>query len=295
MQSDADAMPLISDLTSFVQIGDIISMVPGKGLTIIEVKEGAVNNRILDFLGFYRQSGCDRALEYFLASEGPHVAKQMGRMLRQEERMSHVLEVMKTGTGTDPDTSQKIKIPEEFIPVQDWDAELNQLIEKSEERGWALDVVEGCLFVACYSKGAMLHASNLAFNAWFDECGGDEFSPRARLLDSMQAPLALPIFSRQLPEEAKFDLLFGRKQICMGINVDALIKRCEAAGLHVRFGSNKETTEIERAGVKPHRHKGRSIFIGNNDNEMALLGGIFMRALFHGQKPISIIKTILSI
>lgn len=294
VQNDPDAMPLISDLTSFVQVGDIISMAPGKGLSIIEVKEGAVNNRILDFLGFYRQSGCERALEYFLASEGPLVAKQMGRVLRQEERMSHVLEVMNTGASTDPDTSQKIKIPDEFIPVEDWDGELNQLIQNSEERGWALDVVEDCLFVACYSKGPMLHASNLAFNAWFDGCGGDETSPRARMLDSMQAPLALPIFSRQLPEEAKFDLLFGRKQICMGINVDALIKRCEDVGLRVRVGSNKETTEIEQAGVTPYRHKGKSIFIAKNDKEMALLDGIFMRALFHGQKPVSTIQTILS-
>lgn len=294
VEDDPDAMPLISDLTSFVQVGDIISMVPVGGISIIEVKEGAVNKRILDFLDFYHQSGCDRALEHFLTSEGPHVAKQMGRVLRQEGRMSHVLEVMETGSSTDPDTFQDIKIPDEFIPVDDWDAELNQLIEASEEKGWALDVVEDCLFVACYSKGPMLHASNFAFNAWFDECGGDESSPRARMLDSMQAPLALPIFSRQIPEEAKFDLLFGRKQICMGINLDALIKRCEKVGLHVRVGSNKETTQIEQAGAKPYRHKGKSLFIGKNDKEMALSDGIFMRALFHGQKPVSTIQAILS-
>ena len=80
----------------------------------------------------------------------------------------------------------------------------------------------------------------------------------------------------------------------MGINVDALINRCEAVGLHVRAGSNKETTKIEQAGVKPYRHKGKSIFIGNDRNEMALLDGIFMRVLFHGQKPISTLQTILS-
>ena len=35
LQTDRDAMPLISDLTSFVQVGDILSMVPGKGLSVI--------------------------------------------------------------------------------------------------------------------------------------------------------------------------------------------------------------------------------------------------------------------
>lgn len=294
VEKDSDAMPLISDLTSFVQVGDILSMASEKGLSILGVKEGAVNKKISDFLHFYSQSRCDRALDYFLLSEGPLVAKQMGRMLRQTERMGHVIEVMKSGSGTDPDTKQKIRIPEEFIPVEDWDADLNNLIDKSVESGWALDVVDGCLFVACYSSGPMLHASHLAFNMWFDQCGAEADSPRARLMDSMQVPLALPVFARQIPEEIKFDVLFGRKQICMGVNVQSLLDRCEETGLTVRTGSNKEASKLEQLGVKPFRHKGRSIYIGNGDKEMALMDGIFMRALFHGQKPVSIIHALLS-
>lgn len=294
VKNSPDAMPLLSDLTTFVQVGDIFSFDPQSGLSIIEVKEGEVNHRISSFLDFYSKSRCDRALYYFLSQEGLHTAKQMQRMMRQSGRMAHVREAMSSGTSTDPDSGQKVHIPEEFIPINDWDEELNALLTGSEDRGWALDVIEDCLFVACYADGPMFPGSHLAFNLWFDECGGDAESPRARMMDSIRAPLALPIFSRHIPEESMFDLLFGRKHLCMALSLEKLIKKCEEAGLTVRQGTNKETSRLEQGGAKPYQHKGKSIFIGNGSNELALMDGIFIRAFFHGQKPVSTIKSILS-
>jgi hypothetical protein len=294
VEKDEDAMPLISDLTSFVQVGDILSMASEKGLSIVEVKEGEKNRKISEFLDLYSQSGCDRALSYFLSAEGPKVAKQMSRMARQMARMSHTVEIMNSGTSTDPDSDQKIKIPDEFIDVDEWYPELNHVIKESEDKGLALHVVEKCLFFACYSHGPLFPAGHVAFNVWFDGCGGDAESPRSRFMDCMQAPLALPIFLQPIPDECKLDILFGRKQILMGINVKALLEQCESIGLSVRPGTNKETSKLEQAGAKPFRHKGKSIYIGKGDKEMALMGGMFMRALFHGQKPVSLIEAILS-
>jgi len=294
VENSPDSMPLLSDLTSFVQIGDILSLDPKHGLSIIEVKEGRVNHRISNFLDFYSESGCDRALHYFISQEGPHTVKQMQRMMRQSGRMAHIIEVMSSGTSTDPDSGQKVHIPEEVIPISDWDQELNALIDRSEDKGWALDVVEDCLFVACYADTPMFPGSHLAFNLWFDKCGGDPESPRARMMDSIRAPLALPIFSRRIPAEKMFDLLFGRKHICMALSLEKLIAKCEEDGLTVRQGTNKETSRLDQAGAKPYRHKGKSIFIGDGSNELVLMDGIFMRAFFHGQKPVSTIKSILA-
>jgi hypothetical protein len=288
------AMPLLSDLTSFVQVGDILSLDPDRGLSIIEVKEGEVNLRISQFLEFYSKSQCQRALHHFLSREGPHTAKQMQRMMRQSGRMAHVTEVMSSGTSTDPDSGQKVHIPEEFIPISDWNEELNALLTESDERGWALDVIEGCLFVGCYTDTPMFAGSHLVFNQWFDGSGGDAQSPRARMMDSIRAPLALPVFSRPITPEHMFDFLFGRKHLCMALHMDELIAKCKEAGLTVRQGTNKETSRLEQQGAKPYRHKGKSVFIGNGSNELALMDGIFIRIFFHGQKPVSTIKAILS-
>jgi len=194
----------------------------------------------------------------------------------------------------DPDSGQTINIPEEFIPMSDWDEEFIALLARAEEKGWALDVIEDCLFLGCYADTPMFHGSHIAFNLWFDECGGDAESPRVRMMDSIRAPLALPIFSRHIPVENKFDFLFGRKHLCMALSVGELIRKCEEAGLIVRRGTNKETSKLEQSGVKPYRYKGKSIIIGDGSNEMVLMDGIFMRIFFHGQKPVSTIKAILS-
>jgi len=296
VESNKDAMPLLSDLTTFVQVGDILSLDPdASSLSIIEVKEGEVNEKIYEFINFYMESGCDRALGYFLFREGPHVAKQLERMLRQMGRMAHVREIMTSGSSIDPDNDQRVVIPEEFIPVGYWDAELNYVFQESEKHGWGLEIIDDCLFIACYAGDLMLPASHLAFNMWFDYCGGTAESPRARLMDSLIAPLGLPVFLRPIPKENIFDLMFGRKQVCMGINVDALFHKCKQVGLSVRSGTNKETSQIEQAGQKPFRHNGKCVFVGKDGKEMILMDGIFLRAFFHGQTPLSIIESLLSI
>jgi hypothetical protein len=114
------------------------------------------------------------------------------------------------------------------------------------------------------------------------------------MMDSILAPLALPVFSRHIAPESMFDLLFGRKHVCMALSLENFIKKCMKEGLNVRHGTNQETSRLEQAGVKPYCYKGKSIFIGNGTNEMALMDGIFIRAFFHGQKPVSTIKTLLS-
>jgi len=105
--------------------------------------------------------------------------------------------------------------------------------------------------------------------------------------------LALPVFNRQIPHEKMFDLLFGRLQICMGVNVEAFLAKCQREGITVRSGTNRETSQLEQLGGRLYRHNGKSIFLGNGKVEMGLADGVFLRMLFHGQKPISLIKAIL--
>ena len=56
-----DSMPLISDLTSFIQVGDILNLDPSKGITINEIKEGDKNLYLLEFMAFIAQAQCERA------------------------------------------------------------------------------------------------------------------------------------------------------------------------------------------------------------------------------------------
>ncbi|WP_429096971.1 hypothetical protein [Aeromonas media] len=288
-----DAAILISDLTSFIQVGDLLICDPEKGITISEVKEGSMNAKIGDFMKFYMQSQCDRVLYYFGQQEGEHAVKQLQRMFRQADRMNHVSTVLQTGKGVDPDTNQHINISEPFFIMDSWDSRLVKALDIANEKGWALDVIDNCLFIGVYASEYMRTGGHILFNSWFDEMGGTPECPRALLIDCMRNPLALPIFSRNIPDEYKFDVLFGRKQVCIGICIELLLDECKKVGLSVRFATNKERGQLDKTGNRPYRHKGNAIFIGNGSVEFVLLDGIFLRAMFHGQSPISVIQAIL--
>ncbi|MCY1532518.1 hypothetical protein D9M68_677990 [compost metagenome] len=208
--------------------------------------------------------------------------------------MGHVTEVMTKGRSLDPDTNQSVHIPEEYLYIQDWDDELNAILEESDSKGWALDVVDDCLFMGSYSKDAMLGAGHGIFNLWVDQFEGTPNCPRAQLLDSMKHPLAPPIFNWNISDGHKFDILFGRKNVCIALNVSALLKRLRKVGLKVREATNKEASMLDQQGVPPYRHNGKAIFIGNEQQEMPLMDGILMRVLFHRQRPIETIQAILN-
>lgn len=294
ISSDPGSFSLISDLTSFIQVGDLLTMGSLGGLSIGEVKEGQKNHEIFEFMKFFAKSGCPRSLHYFAQEHGKSGIKQLQRMSRQVERMGHVTEIMKSGTSLDPDTNKKIYIPDEFIYIPDWDEELNAILDKSDSKGWAIDVIDDCLFIASYSKNSFIGKGHVAFNMWFDEFGGTKNCPRFRLFDSMTHPLALPIFNLKISTPHKLDILFGRKNVCIGLNIGALLGKLTKSGFKVREGTNKEASQLDQQGFPPYRYNGKAIYIGNGQREMALMDGVFLRVMFHNQRPIETIRAILN-
>lgn len=295
LKNKPNTVSLISDLTSFIQIGDLLECDPikGKGLTIVEVKEGEMNAKIGDFMEFYMHSQCNQALHHFAQQEGEQAIKQLQRMFRQINRMLYVTSVLSTGIGIDPDTNEQVKIPEPFFPIENWDNQLTHILNKAHDKGWAVDVIDNCLFLGVYASEHMRIGGHIIFNHWFDNAGGTPECPRKRLIDCMYNPLALPIFSRDIPDEYKFDVLFGRKHVCMGICIEKLLEECNKIGYSVRFATNKEQGLLDKTGKRPYKHKGKSVFIGDGVKEVVLMDGIFLRIMFHGQTPMSVIKTMI--
>ena len=294
LKEKPNSIPLISDLTSFVQVGDILQFDPSKGLSIIEVKEGETNKRISDFIHFYSESSCQRALYYFAEQEGKSGTKQLGRMLRQAARMSHFAEIKLRGFSIDPDNKQRVIIPEEYILTDSWDAELNDTIEKANTNGWAINIIDNCLFIGCYAEQHMRAGGHIIFNGWFEKCGGSNQCPRSRLIDSMFIPLAMPLFLLHIPPESIFDFLFGRMQLCMGISVEKLMSECVNQGLSVKMATKKETAKLKQKGGVPYIYKGQAIIISLESKSLILSDGLFLRSMFHGQKPVSVIKAYLT-
>jgi hypothetical protein len=64
-RQDPGSISIISDLTSFVQVGDLLTMSSEGRITISEVKEGKKNHEIFDFMKFFMETPCEHALNHF--------------------------------------------------------------------------------------------------------------------------------------------------------------------------------------------------------------------------------------
>lgn len=273
---------LISDLTTFIQIGDLLVIDPDEGLTIIEVKEGEVNKKILEFKEFIGESQCPRAIQYFLENEEDKTVRQLERTLRQDARMAHISQLLNSGRSTDPDTKQDIFIPDEPLPMDSWDEELASVIEKSKTSGWAISTTDECLFIGAYRE-KMRFAGPYAFDVWFDGCGGKPGYPKMNLMSTMAIPLALPIFIRSLPIESIFDILFGRVVVHVALQIDVLIEICKKQGLDARWSSTKEAGRMRNnPQAKPWIFENKMVMVGKGDNIGPISDGLFLRIFGHG-------------
>jgi len=291
-RQDPGSISIISDLTSFVQVGDLLTMNSQGRITISEVKEGKKNHEIFDFMKFFMETPCEHALSHFAQQQGKSGMKQLQRMLRQIVRMGHVADVISTGKSVDPDTDHTINIPDAFVYVPNWDEELNKILESADSNGYGYHVIDSCLFMGAYTKDGMGGYGHGMFNILFDKYEGGLESPRYRLVDCMISPLALPIFNLNISNEHKFDLLFGRKNVCLGLNIIRFLERLKEIGLTVRAATKKEVSQMEQKGAKLYKWKGEAIFVGNGKNEACLSHGLFVRILFHGLRPIETVKAI---
>ncbi|MGP3372434.1 hypothetical protein ACTVFP_22330, partial [Escherichia coli] len=168
IEAHPDAMPLISDLTSFLQVGDLLISCPDTGLLTCEVKEGEMNHKILSVIDECITAPPEEVLKSFVINEGPTAFKQLLRVQRQADRMEYVKSVISNDEGVNPDTKEKIKISEPTINIESWDEILVKTLEESEKKGWAINTFDDFIFIGCYSNPDTVKKGHIAFNYWLD-------------------------------------------------------------------------------------------------------------------------------
>lgn len=281
---------LISDLTSFVQVGDLLIYDADKGLAVVEVKEGEKNKKLMEFARFISESKCERALHYFFKEEGDKAFEQLLRMLKQSVRMGHFVELLKTGRSRDPDIDLDVRVPNDPLPIKTYDDQLAGVIEESKDRGWAIAHVDDCLFIGAY-RDKMRVPGQEVFRLWFEGCGGKPGFPRDNLISCMQVPLALPVFCRAIPKEHMFDILFGRVVVHIAINMDAFITLCRTNGLEARWSTRKEAAKLHQQAKHKAYHpwtwNNQALLVGANQSLGPISDGLFVRMIFHGTTPLS--------
>jgi len=278
-RADFSNLVVYSDLTTFVQAGDLLVAGPDGSITFVEVKSGKKNHDILASLLSDQPTLLDRKS-----------GEQRERIAKQLARLTHITNVLNDGESVDPDTGFKVKIPADPVVVESYDAKIGDMIDDAKSKRWAIDVLDDCLFIGAYA-GEVGPAAPLIFRAWFDACDSRKGFPFVDFNECMIYPLALPLFIRNLGVARILDLLFGRAIVYLAFHLDRFVERANASGIEMRWSTRREAAALgsTSAGMKIEN---RVAIAHRGEQTIALTPGLIFRTLFHGSTPHSIIRMI---
>lgn len=267
---------LISDLTSFIDIGDILLM-DNYQVVPIEIKEGEKNKEIFDFL--FKQK----------IPSNPEVIdnkfiKQSKRVLNQLKRGELLFNVLKNEKGIDPFTELKTEVNSEAFELKTYTLEFEKMIDNLKDNNYSYNIIEDVISIGIYQKD-FITAGETLIPFLNKEMFGKDY-PVFNFRHKIKIPVTEPIFYLGLSKETIFDILFGRINIIISINIDKFIELCNLNGLDASYLSVKETMRRKQNGeISMFEFEKKNIKIDG-----ALIDGLIYRMIFDFVKPSSIIK-----
>jgi hypothetical protein len=233
---NADPLTIViwSDATTCVDVGDIVCRSFSGDLNgFLEVKEGPMNDRILDLMS---TSGTPEEIaahiQDFCEQHGPKAVMQLERVVRQRERHNQYMDILDRDHGFDPRRQAEVTLSESKVAVKLYDRELQETIDRSEN-GPVLHCVDQCLWVYVDRDRSKpveqkvqqfqeaFASSSPESMQWFRQQFGqaEPFSPSI-VESNLSCPEAVPLFLRQLEPDTISDLLMGKLMFSVFLFLD---------------------------------------------------------------------------
>jgi hypothetical protein len=241
INEDPRAFALITDLTSYVQIGDLLIVRDGQ-VGVAEVKEGeknAKNYKIIESLGQEKLTAEELAAKYQLDQKD---MEQLQRQFRQLIEMENFTQIMNHDKGLDLPSGKKFTILTPQEPTPYFTDRLSKLEDQLKERNyWAYDIIDNCLHIGIY-KGPFRHEGARLLKIMAQQSGA-----RHIVIDYMQVLESLnkPIMNLPFTSDFIFDVLFGRIDIFMMLDLDKYMELAGKVGLHAEWATRKETARVK--------------------------------------------------
>lgn len=281
---------LLSDITSFIQIGDsLIIDKSRKGKTLVAIyehKEGKINNEIRKFLDSFYKTKCERALYFFLKTRGKKDYEQLGRMLKQDARGYSVASIINKNSGDEFCSGMTVKISQDFFKTEHFFETIEAMAKESSKNGWAIDIINECLFVGVYSCD---FPGYWAFSRWLQDLNINY--PIHKLINTFATPLSLPLFLLPLPIDIKKDIIYGRKQIFLCLDFDKWFLQINqnVSDLNMVWLNKKETAAFSKKqkGYRPYIYNHKAIECSLGEKRLYLGDGVLGRMFFEFVTPLS--------
>jgi hypothetical protein len=297
---------LVSDLTTFIHVGDLILISNESGepkWKICELKTGQINKELLNVA---ESSSTDVGLD-------KHKKDQLNRIIRQKDRSKKVINLINTNKGFNIQTNEPLELLEENTEISYCVNALKSAIAGANSSKIALCIVEDCFYILAsrLTNAETLHYIYHLIYANQECFIGKDKGTKNRLNEikvvqnivnhpyvrdltyhNMKAHLRTPFFVLPI-ENVMFDLLFNRMRILLYLDINKFRTFSELRGYRIEQITKKITNIaksrmpnvplIEGKALKAITPKGREMYIGD---------GLFNKMFFDLVTPSSILAII---
>ncbi|PAD35837.1 hypothetical protein, partial [Terribacillus saccharophilus] len=286
-KSNNNTFPLITDITSFIQVGDLIVREPDNPqIRIIELKEGKVNEKIEEIIQDYADNQCERKLYYELSGKDTKFQKQFSRYVKQQSKALKTANIINTGEGKDDVTGIDLKIINDVFYTQHYDGIISKMLEEVDKHNYSLRRIDECLVLGVYNTSKIpIHEG---FEVWKKSMGID--FPTVNLISFINAPTAFPIFLHPFSIDDKVRLVNRDKTILISLDIKKWFNILEEKGLKVNLLTKKQTAKLNNvpSQLKSFEYNGQAIEIQYGEIKQILHDGIFERMFNQCVRPASL-------
>lgn len=286
LNRDPHRLAVVSDMSTFVHVGDLVTFSLQHGFQLVEVKSGTKNNELYQAAEFGFTSGCPHFEENFLKDKPVNDIKQFNRIKNQMIRAVNALEAIHTGEGYDNLMQSPVIIEDrDYQPVFFSDNIIKLAEEIKSGKKWAIDVIDECVYVGVYSETEI---GFVGFNAWID---GTEFKGRVtNINDSFFDTLSRPFLNINLPTELLMDIMAGKLLIVMCFDHKKFFERANARYPGLFTLEDYPENNKKHAQAKNTLHVGSKGIASLVDGNASFVGnGFETRILFDLQRPDNLI------
>ncbi|MCA9829041.1 MAG: hypothetical protein R3B97_01445 [Dehalococcoidia bacterium] len=307
-EDDPTRFALVSDITSVVQVGDLLVASRGGSLKLVELKTGKVNRVVDEILQKFDLEHRSAEVDNVRANHGDSVAAQTERVLRQQARMTNIAEVINTDYGLDPLTGHSLMLSKDIARGETYDSAVHDLLKIAQEEGSAFRIIDECLDIGIYDT-SKVPLAEMEFNhhayhdrnpeatcrespEMSDEGFLDAISPRWPVFNVgqmlLEDSMSRPLFLRPFEMDDIFDIIFGRLVILTSLRFDRFIDLCNASGTPLRWGSDSEGRVARRLAPDVLMINGRHLRVQNSTEWDVIVGpGIIHQVVAEGVRPTS--------
>jgi hypothetical protein len=283
INTDPLAFAVITDMTTFVHTGDLLALIPGHKVSLIELKSGKKNIEFSDAAEFAVLSGCPHFDEAYTKDFDKKDLNHYQRAKRQIVRAKNVVDAIENGSGFDNYHQTNVKIQDRnFIPDFFSDRIIELWYKVYNGKNWAIDEINECLYIGAYKRSDM---GFVGFNTWMDGCNIS--ATVYNILDSFADPLARPFFSLNLPDKLILDIINNDLILVMCFDHKLFTKRANEKYPELYFLSPFPSIMKHTEEMMCVDGKGIGSYV---DNQISYLGkGYEVRVIFDLQYPDSLI------